>query len=98
MNLTRQQGKASLKPATAGSYAVSDVRGPRRLCVLTIIDALMTAGAETVATRIALGLDDQRFESIICSTRPTPRRHLEAARRAGIEVLELGRRSKIDLW
>lgn len=77
---------------------MSDVGGPRRLCVLTIIDALMTAGAETVATRIALGLDGQRFESIICSTRPTPRPHVEAARTVGVEVLELERRSKVDLW
>jgi glycosyltransferase involved in cell wall biosynthesis len=66
--------------------------------VLTVIDALMTAGAETVATRIAIGLDRQRFESIICSTRPSRPHHLEAARAAGIEVLELHRRSKFDLW
>jgi glycosyltransferase involved in cell wall biosynthesis len=77
---------------------VPDAPGPRRICVLTMIDALMTAGAETVATRIALGLDRQRFESIICSTRPSARRHVEAARADGIEVLELGRRSKVDVW
>lgn len=77
---------------------MSDVSGPRRLRVLTIIDALMTAGGETVATRIALALDPQRFESIICSTRRTPRRHVEEAQKAGIEVLELGRRSKLDVW
>jgi glycosyltransferase involved in cell wall biosynthesis len=63
-----------------------------------MIDALMTAGAETVATRIALGLDPARFESVICSTRPSLRRHVEAARASGVEVLELGRRSKIDVW
>ncbi|HKO27657.1 MAG TPA: glycosyltransferase [Solirubrobacteraceae bacterium] len=58
----------------------------------------MTAGAETVATRIALGLDPTRFESIICSTRPSARHHVKAARAAGVEVLELGRRSKVDVW
>jgi glycosyltransferase involved in cell wall biosynthesis len=70
----------------------------QRLCVLTMVDGLMTAGAETVATRIALGLDPHRFESIICSTRPSPRHHVKAARAAGVEVLELGRRSKVDVW
>jgi glycosyltransferase involved in cell wall biosynthesis len=58
----------------------------------------MTAGAETVATRIALGLDRDRFESIICSTRPSAPQHVEAVRAEGIEVLELGRRSKVDVW
>lgn len=62
-----------------------------------MIDALMTAGAETVATRIALGLDGSRFESVICSTRPSPVQHVEAARAAGIQVLELDRRSKADV-
>jgi glycosyltransferase involved in cell wall biosynthesis len=66
--------------------------------VLTVIDGLMTAGAETVATRIAMGLDASRFESIICSTRPSASEHVAAARAKGIEVLELNRRSKIDVW
>ena len=77
---------------------MSEVGSRQRLCVLTVIDALMTAGAETVATRIALGLDSQRFESIICSTRPSPEHHVRAARAEGIEVLELQRRSKLDVW
>src|SRR5512133_2946360 len=63
-----------------------------------MIDALMTAGAETVATRIALALDADRFESIICSTRPSPLHHVEAARAAGVQVLELRRHSKADVW
>ena len=66
--------------------------------MLTVIDGLMTAGAETVATRIALGLDPSRFESIICSTRPSSRKHVAAARAAGVQVLELNRRSKLDVW
>lgn len=69
-----------------------------RLCVLTVIDALMTAGAETVATRIALSLDPARFESIICSTRPSVPEQVAEARGGGVEVLELGRRSKVDVW
>jgi glycosyltransferase involved in cell wall biosynthesis len=75
-----------------------DLRRKRRLGVLTVIDGLMTAGAETVATRIALGLDRSRFESIICSTRPSRSEHVEAARADGVEVLELNRRSKLDVW
>lgn len=77
---------------------MSEVASRQRLCVLTMIDGLMTAGAETVATRIALALDRDRFESIICSTRPSAAQHVEAARAQGIEVLELGRRSKVDVW
>jgi glycosyltransferase involved in cell wall biosynthesis len=69
-----------------------------RIRVLTVIDALMTAGAETAATRIALALDRDRFESVICSTRPSEARHVEAARAAGVEVVELRRRSKLDVW
>src|SRR5690349_16701164 len=83
---------------TTCSRAVSEVRAPEPLRVVTVIDALMTAGAETVATRIALALDRDRFESIICSTRPSPPHHVEAARAAGVQVLELSRRSKMDLW
>jgi glycosyltransferase involved in cell wall biosynthesis len=77
---------------------VSGEQSKPRLRVLTVIDELMTAGAETVATRIALGLDRDRFESLVCSTRPSARRHVEAVRAEGIEVLELGRRSKVDVW
>lgn len=70
----------------------------RRLRVLTIIDCMMTAGAEIFATRIALALDRDRFESIICSTRPSAPIHVTAAREAGVEVLELNRRSRVDVW
>jgi glycosyltransferase involved in cell wall biosynthesis len=78
--------------------ALSAVRGREKLRVLTVIDALLTAGAETVATRIALGLDPDRFESTICSTRPSDPAHVETARAAGVRVVELNRRSKVDVW
>jgi len=68
-----------------------------RLCVVTVIDALMTAGAETVATRIAVALDRSRFRSVICSTRPSLPQHVEATRASGVEVVELARRSKVDV-
>jgi glycosyltransferase involved in cell wall biosynthesis len=83
---------------TATQARVPGPRGRERLCVVTMIDGLMTAGAETVATRMALGLDPNRFESIICSTRPSAPHHIAAARAGGIEVLELNRRSKLDVW
>ena len=44
----------------------------------------MTAGAETVATRIALGLDGRRFESILCSTRPSSSEEVAAVRAGGV--------------
>lgn len=69
-----------------------------RLCVLTVIDRMMTSGAEILATQIAVGLDPSRFESIICSTRSSAPEHVAMARAAGIEVLELKRRSKLDVW
>lgn len=70
----------------------------RRLRVLTIVDCLMTSGAEILATQIASGLDSDRFESIVCSTRPSAPEHVAALRGRGTDVLELGRRSKLDVW
>lgn len=63
-----------------------------------MVDCLMTSGAEIIATQIALGLDQSRFESTLCSTRTSTPAHVEDARRAGVEVLELDRRSRIDVW
>ena len=82
----------------SASRSAVNVRGGDRLTVLTVIDGLMTAGAETVATRIAVGLDGSRFRSIICSTRPSAPEHVAAVRAQGVEVLELNRRSKLDVW
>lgn len=70
----------------------------RRLRVLTIVDCLMTSGAEILATQIAAGLDNDRFESIVCSTRPSAPEHVAALRGHASDVLELGRRSKVDVW
>jgi glycosyltransferase involved in cell wall biosynthesis len=63
-----------------------------------MVDSLMTSGAEILATQIALGLDQSRFESTLCSTRASSPEHVETARRAGVEVLELDRRSRVDVW
>jgi glycosyltransferase involved in cell wall biosynthesis len=68
------------------------------LHVVTVVDALLAGGAETVATRIALSLDPARFRSTICSTRRSEPEAVEVARLAGADVLELGRSSKLDGW
>jgi glycosyltransferase involved in cell wall biosynthesis len=65
---------------------------------VTVVDSLFAGGAETVATRIALSLDPVRFRSTICSTRRAEPGAVEIARRAGADVLELGRASKLDGW
>lgn len=65
---------------------------------MTVVDQLLAGGAETVATRIALSLDSERFRSTICSTRRSVPEAVEMARRAGADVLELGRSSKLDGW
>jgi glycosyltransferase involved in cell wall biosynthesis len=80
------------------SEGPANVQEEDRLTVVTVIDTLMTAGAETVATRIALGLDGSRFRSILCATRPSAPEHVAAARAMGVEVLELNRRSRFDVW
>jgi len=63
-----------------------------------MVDCLMTSGAEILATQVALGLDRSRFESTLCSTRASLAAHVEAARRAGVDVLELDRRTRFDVW
>ncbi len=63
-----------------------------------MVDSLMSGGAELLATRIALGLDPDRFESVVCSTRPSAREHVAAVEAAGLEVLQLRRASKLDVW
>lgn len=47
--------------------------------------------------RIALGLDESRFESRLCLTRPSAPELVEAVRASGVEVLELQRESRTDL-
>jgi glycosyltransferase involved in cell wall biosynthesis len=85
-----------LSSAPGDAYELSPVR--RRLCVVTVIDRLMTSGAEIVATRIAMGLDRGRFESIICSTRRSDPADITAVEAAGARVLSLDRRSRAEVW
>jgi glycosyltransferase involved in cell wall biosynthesis len=64
---------------------------------LTLVDCVLTSGAEIVATRIAMALDRRRFESLICTTRPSPSRHVREVEEAGIRIVALDRRSTLDL-
>jgi glycosyltransferase involved in cell wall biosynthesis len=77
-----------------------DSAATRRLRVLTLIDNPdITGGGERMAVTIALRLDPDRFDRILCATReveaPTFGLELEAA---GVRLLSLSRRSKWALW
>ena len=72
----------------------------RKLRVLTLIDNPdITGGGERMAVTIALQLDPERFERILCATRevdaPSFAEELDAA---GVRVLPLKRQSKWALW
>lgn len=54
-------------------------------------------GGERFAREVATRLDRARFESILCVSRPSERRALDAVRETGTRVLELDRRSRASL-
>lgn len=71
----------------------------RKLRVLTLVDKpTVTGGAERLAAVVAMKLDPARFESVLCASRRTDEPLLDSElEEAGIGVLALGRRSKLDL-
>lgn len=71
----------------------------RRLRVVTLLDSLTNAeGGERIAALIALGLDPERFESTLCTSRPSEGDPLiDEVRAAGIGYLVLDRTSKTSL-
>jgi glycosyltransferase involved in cell wall biosynthesis len=71
----------------------------RKLRVLTLVDALAAAGgAERLAIQLALKLDPARFDRFVCATRYWKRAaFLDELREAGVPVVQLERRSKLDL-
>jgi glycosyltransferase involved in cell wall biosynthesis len=73
------------------------VRRPLR--VLTLTDILSSdGGAERLATLIAESLDPVRFERWICATRPIAQEHVVGElRAAGVRIVTLRRRGKLDL-
>ena len=72
----------------------------RKLRVLTLVDKpTVTGGAERLAAVVAMKLDPARFESVLCASRRTDEPLLDRElEEAGIGVLALDRRSKLDLW
>ena len=77
-----------------------------RLKVLTLIDRLSAfGGGERFAIEIATRLDHERFDSVLCATRARPDEELDASEplaaamveASGIRLMELGRRSGVDL-
>jgi glycosyltransferase involved in cell wall biosynthesis len=71
----------------------------RKLRVVTLVDRpTVTGGAERLAVQVAARLDGDRFESILCASRRTEEPLLDRElEEAGVEVLALGRGSKLDL-
>jgi len=70
--------------------------------VVTLVDRLTEAGGgERLAAEITGQLDPSRFERILCVTRPDPTTSSPVLRsrleRAGVEILELDRRGRLDL-
>jgi glycosyltransferase involved in cell wall biosynthesis len=91
------------------TQAASNDRHAGRVRVVTLIDLLSThGGAEQFALRVAMGLDPERFESILCVSRwpltpaeaklyPTGGAEaLELLEREGVRFLPLRRRFKVD--
>ena len=80
-------------------------RSGERLRVVTLLDSIRCAGgAERLAARLAVGLDPSRFERILCFTRSPKPMDREAAAAvseealaAGVELLTLERRGRMDL-
>jgi glycosyltransferase involved in cell wall biosynthesis len=77
----------------------------RRLRVVTLVEtATAQGGGERIAMQIAMRLDRQRFESIVCGSRlraealtgPQRAAHDEL-HRAGVRTLALGRSHRLDL-
>ena len=73
--------------------------------MVTLIDrAVVAGGGERVAIEIAMRLDPERFESLVCATRhdagsmlPEERVAVDELGRAGVPLLGLGRRTTLDI-
>jgi glycosyltransferase involved in cell wall biosynthesis len=79
-------------------------RQGRRPHVLTLIDQVGPGGAERVAEELLVGLDPDRFRRSVCITRSTEASPEDATelslsrlRGAGVEVIPLDRRSRLDV-
>ncbi|HMN97909.1 MAG TPA: glycosyltransferase [Miltoncostaeaceae bacterium] len=68
-----------------------------RLRVLTLIDLLEGAGAERTAVELAIRLDRDRFEPMVCATRSPECEATARLRAAGVPVMRLGRTSPVGV-
>ena len=69
-----------------------------KIKILTLVETLGSGGAETLAARIAIGLDPTRFERLICVTRPTDPARIAEAVASDVGLLELGRKMRWAVW
>jgi glycosyltransferase involved in cell wall biosynthesis len=67
--------------------------------VLTLLDRpSLQGGAERLASLVAMRLDPERFERVLCATRlPTQPTLVDELEAAGVRVLSLDRRGRFDL-
>lgn len=66
--------------------------------VLMVIDRLGRGGVAQVTMNLALSLDRRKFEPIVCTTRQKPAHgHDIILRDAGVTLIELKRRTRLDL-
>jgi glycosyltransferase involved in cell wall biosynthesis len=69
-----------------------------RIRVVTVVDRAGAAGGgERVAIDLATQLRRERFESVLCVTRPCSRSAVDAIRATGTSVIELNRTSRLSL-
>ena len=68
-----------------------------RVRVVTLVDRVIGGGGgERVAAALTAALDPERFDRTLCVTRPSPREQLEELRAAGVTVIELDRRRRLQ--
>jgi glycosyltransferase involved in cell wall biosynthesis len=65
--------------------------------VVTLVDRVIGGGGgERVAAALNAALDPERFDRTLCVTRPSPREPIEELRAAGVKVIELDRRRRVQ--
>lgn len=66
--------------------------------VLILIDRLGRGGVAQVAINVALSLDRTKYSPVVCTTRAKPTHGQdEILRRAGVPLIELNRRSRLEI-
>lgn len=77
-----------------------------RIKVVVLLHVVAPGGAEKMAVESVIGLDDDRFTRVLCAgrehsfagTEDAAREMLSRVREAGVEVLELRRKSRFEIW